>query len=144
MIDVDDELERREGRTIERIFAEDGEGRFREIEERLILELLAAAGTRVLALGGGALGSARVREALADHLVVWVDVDVDTAWARCRDTARPLAADRDRFTQLHVEREPVYARRRRRDRPPGTLGAHGRGARRARGRPGAARPCCGR
>jgi shikimate kinase/3-dehydroquinate synthase len=109
VVDVDDVLERREGRTIERIFAEDGEGRFREIEQRLILELLAAAGTRVLALGGGALGSARVREALAEHLVVWVDVDVDTAWARCRDTARPLAADRDRFTQLHVDREPVYA-----------------------------------
>jgi shikimate kinase/3-dehydroquinate synthase len=109
VIDVDDELERREGRTIGQIFAEDGEGRFREIEERLILELLAVAGTRVLALGGGALGSARVREALAGHLVVWVDVDVETAWTRCRDTARPLAADRDRFTQLHADREPVYA-----------------------------------
>jgi shikimate kinase/3-dehydroquinate synthase len=109
VIDVDDELERREGRTITEIFAADGEGRFREIEERLILELLAAAGTRVLALGGGALGSSRVREALAGHLVVWVDVDVDTAWARCRDTTRPLASDRDRFSRLHADREPVYA-----------------------------------
>jgi shikimate kinase/3-dehydroquinate synthase len=109
VIDVDDELERRAGRTIERIFAEDGEGRFREIEERLILELLAAPGTRVLALGGGALGSARVREALGPHLVVWVDVDVNTAWARCRDTARPLAADRHRFARLHSDREPIYA-----------------------------------
>jgi shikimate kinase/3-dehydroquinate synthase len=109
VIDVDDALEHREGRTIERIFAEDGEGRFREIEERLILELLGQAGTRVIALGGGALGSARVRDALAEHLVVWVDVDVDTAWARCRDTARPLAADRDRFAALHADREPVYA-----------------------------------
>jgi shikimate kinase/3-dehydroquinate synthase len=109
VIDVDDELERREGRTIEQIFAQDGEGRFRDREEQLILELLAAPGTRVLALGGGALGSARVREALAEHLVVWVDVDVETAWARCRDTARPLAADRDRFTRLHADREPVYA-----------------------------------
>jgi shikimate kinase/3-dehydroquinate synthase len=109
VIDVDDELQRRQGRTIERIFAEDGEGRFREVEERLILELLDAAGTRVLALGGGALGSARVREALAEHLVVWVDVDVETAWARSRDTARPLAADRELFAQLHAAREPVYA-----------------------------------
>src|SRR5664279_5542487 len=109
VIDVDDELERREGRTIEQIFAADGEGCFRDREEQLILELLATPGTRVLALGGGALGSARVREALAEHLVVWVDVDVETAWARCRDTARPLAADRDRFTRLHADREPVYA-----------------------------------
>jgi shikimate kinase/3-dehydroquinate synthase len=109
VVDVDDELERREGRTIATIFAEDGEGRFREMEERLILELLATSGTRVLALGGGALGSAPVRSALAEHLVVWVDVDVNTAWARCRDSARPLAADRARFAQLHAVREPVYA-----------------------------------
>ena len=39
--------------------------------------------TRVLALGGGAIGSAAVRAALADHLVVWIDVDVDAAWTRC-------------------------------------------------------------
>ncbi|PZS09468.1 MAG: 3-dehydroquinate synthase, partial [Solirubrobacterales bacterium] len=109
VIDVDDELERREGRTIERIFAEDGEGRFRQLEERLILELLQSAATRVLALGGGALGSGRVRQALGEHLVVWVDVDVDTAWARCRGTARPLAADREAFVRMHRAREPVYA-----------------------------------
>ncbi len=109
VIDVDDELERRAGRTIAQIFAQDGEGRFREVEERLILELLGQPGTRVIALGGGALGSARVREALAEHLVVWVDVDADTAWARCRDTARPLASDRARFVALHADREPVYA-----------------------------------
>ncbi len=109
VIDVDDELERREGRTIERIFAEDGEARFRQLEEGLILELLQSAATRVLALGGGALGSGRVREALGEHLVVWVDIDVDTAWARCRGTARPLATDREAFVRLHRAREPVYA-----------------------------------
>jgi shikimate kinase/3-dehydroquinate synthase len=112
VIDVDDELERREGRTIDAIFGHDGEGAFRALEERLILELLdgaQTAGIRVLALGGGALGSARVRAALAHHLVVWVDVDVETAWARCRGSARPLAADRERFAQLFAEREPIYA-----------------------------------
>jgi shikimate kinase / 3-dehydroquinate synthase len=112
IVDVDEELERREGRTIEEIFAADGEAAFRGKEERLILELLDGApraGTRVLALGGGALGSAAVREALHDHLVVWIDVDADTAWARCRGTARPLAADPERFTALHASREPVYA-----------------------------------
>ncbi len=109
VVDVDEELERRERRSIAQIFAQDGEGAFRAAEERLILELLDAHQVRVLALGGGALQSARVREALADHLVVWIDVDVDTAWERCRGTARPLAADRGRFAELHAAREPVYA-----------------------------------
>jgi shikimate kinase / 3-dehydroquinate synthase len=112
VIDVDDELERREGRSIQEIFAADGERAFRATEERLILELLDGArdrGTRVLALGGGALGSPAVREALRRHLVVWIDVDVGTAWARCQGSARPLAADPDRFAALHTAREPVYA-----------------------------------
>jgi shikimate kinase/3-dehydroquinate synthase len=112
VVDVDDELERREGRSIPEIFTQDGEPAFRAIEERLILELLDGArhgGARVLALGGGALGSAAVREALRRHLVVWIDVDADTAWARCQGTGRPLAADAGAFSALHAAREPVYA-----------------------------------
>jgi shikimate kinase/3-dehydroquinate synthase len=120
-VDVDQVIEARTGRTIEQIFEQDGEAAFRAIEERTTLELLAG-GTgsaeragpgeragRVIALGGGALGSEPVRAALRDHLVVWIDVDPDTAWARCHGTGRPLAADPSRFARLHAEREPVYA-----------------------------------
>ncbi len=64
----------------------------------------------MLALGGGAVGSAAVREALREHLVVWIDVDPDTAWARCKGTGRPLATDRELFGRLFSEREPVYER----------------------------------
>ena len=39
-LDVDRALEQRLGKTIERVFAEDGEAAFREAEERLTLELL--------------------------------------------------------------------------------------------------------
>ena len=41
----------------------------------------------VLALGGGAVGSPAVREALREHLVVWIDVDCETAWERVAGTA---------------------------------------------------------
>ena len=47
-----------------------------------MLELLASSGPAVVALGGGAVETDDVRAALADHLVIHVDVDVDTAWAR--------------------------------------------------------------
>jgi shikimate kinase/3-dehydroquinate synthase len=110
-VDVDHEIERREGRSIEEIFRTDGEGAFRAIEERVTLELLDGAGSeqRVIALGGGALQSAAIRDALRRHLTVWIDVDVDTAWARCEGTGRPLAADRAAFALRYAQREPVYA-----------------------------------
>jgi shikimate kinase / 3-dehydroquinate synthase len=112
-VDVDHVIEQRLGKPIQRIFAEGGEPAFRAAEERITLELLDAArvgsDTTVLALGGGALGSERVREALRDHLVTWIDVDLETAWERCQGTGRPLASDRSEFTRLHATREPVYA-----------------------------------
>ena len=52
--------------------------------------------------------SERVREALADHLVVWCDVDEETAWERAnRDGERPLASDREAFSRLFAERRPA-------------------------------------
>ncbi len=108
-VDVDLVIEARAGEPITRIFAERGEAAFRSIEERLTLELLGEPGAGVVALGGGALGSEAVRAALRDHVVVWIDVDADTAWARCQGSGRPLASDRARFVRLHAEREPVYA-----------------------------------
>ncbi len=62
----------------------------------------------VVSLGGGAVASERVRDALARHTVVLLDVDADTAWQRCRN-GRPLARDRARFDSLHAERAPLYA-----------------------------------
>jgi shikimate kinase / 3-dehydroquinate synthase len=108
-VDVDQVIEQRAGKPITQIFGEDGEGAFRELEERVTLELLDGNGHRVIALGGGALGSDRVRAALAGHRVAWIDIDADTAWRRCQGTGRPLATDRARFDELYMTREPVYA-----------------------------------
>jgi shikimate kinase/3-dehydroquinate synthase len=112
-VDIDREIEQRLGLPIDRIFAQDGEPAFRAAEEKITLELLDTSThshPRVVSLGGGALGSAKVREALREHLVAWIDVDVATAWARCRDSGRPLASDRAQFLALHEAREPIYAR----------------------------------
>src|SRR2546421_2430698 len=108
-IDVDEEIVKRLGRPIGTVFAEDGEGAFREAEERITLELLDRGDAPVLALGGGAVASDAVREALRRALVVWIDVDPQTAWERCEGTDRPLARDRSEFERLHAEREPLYA-----------------------------------
>jgi shikimate kinase/3-dehydroquinate synthase len=96
-IDVDAVIEKRAGKPITRMFEEDGEAAFRALEER------------VISLGGGAIGSEAVRAALAEQLVIWLDVDPETAWRRAQATARPLARSRPEFERLYVEREPLYA-----------------------------------
>src|SRR5689334_10093224 len=108
-VDVDSVIEERLGKSIHEVFAQDGEGAFRAAEERITLELLSDPEARVLALGGGAVGHASVREALADHLVVWLDIALDDAWERCGDGSRPLARDREQFASLYAQREPLYA-----------------------------------
>lgn len=108
-LDSDRELERELGETIESFFDREGEPAFREREEQLVLSLLARPDAAVLALGGGALGSERVRAALADHVVVELEVEPGAAWRRASGKGRPLARDRGRFDQLHADRHALYA-----------------------------------
>ncbi|CAN5513865.1 hypothetical protein BH20ACT15_BH20ACT15_03710 [soil metagenome] len=107
-LDSDAQVAADAGMTVAEIFEREGEAGFREREERAMLELLDS-GAEIVALGGGALGSERVREAVARHTVVWCDVDEESAWERASDDGeRPLAADRDAFSQLFAERKPLY------------------------------------
>ncbi len=105
--DTDQVLAAALGEPIETFWAREGEPAFREREERVVLELLDGPPT-VVALGGGALGSERVRGALRDHVVVLVDVEPETAWSRVVGSDRPLARDREAFDALYKERESVY------------------------------------
>src|SRR6201991_1206731 len=107
-IDTDRELELRLGTSIEDYFASHGERAFREAEEDLVSEVLETVPAPVISLGGGSITSARVRELLARHTVVMLDVDEDTAWRRAGGKRRPLARDRERFAALHAERAPQY------------------------------------
>ena len=109
--DVDAVIEARVGRSVQEIFEQDGEAAFRELEEQATLELLADHAIHTVALGGGALGSSRIREALKEVRVIWLDVEVDLAWERIgagKDSARPLARDPQAFERLHSERRPDY------------------------------------
>jgi len=108
-VDTDAELERRLGTTVDECFADRGEASFREEEERVAGELLERADGDVISLGGGSLGSQRVRAALHSHTVVWLDVDLATAWDRVGGSSRPLARDLDAFRALYAERQPAYA-----------------------------------
>jgi shikimate kinase/3-dehydroquinate synthase len=107
-LDSDRLLERRLGEPIESFFDREGEAAFRAREEELVLELLERPGAGVIALGGGALGSERVRDALAAHTVIHLEVDPKEAWRRASNHGRPLARDPARFARLHSDRVATY------------------------------------
>jgi shikimate kinase / 3-dehydroquinate synthase len=107
-LDSDRELEQRLGEPIESYFDRQGEAGFREREEELICELLDREDAAVVALGGGAVQSERVREALARHIVVHLEIDPQDAWRRASGKGRPLARDPERFAALWRDRRPLY------------------------------------
>jgi shikimate kinase/3-dehydroquinate synthase len=107
-LDSDRELEQRLGEPIESFFDRFGEEEFRAREAEVVCELLERDDARVVALGGGALQSEQVREALARHTVVHLEVDPDDAWHRASGKGRPLARDPGRFEALWRDRRALY------------------------------------
>ena len=107
-IDSDRELEAELGEPIEAFFDREGEAAFRAREEEIVLRILARPDADVVALGGGAVGSERVRAALEQHTVVHLEVEPERAWQRASGKGRPLARDRGRFDELLAERQGLY------------------------------------
>lgn len=105
--DTDALLERELGEPIESFWEREREPAFRAREEDVVLRALDGP-PAVVALGGGALGSARVRAALRRHAVVLIEVDLETAWSRAHGAGRPLAREREAFDALYREREASY------------------------------------
>ncbi|RAV15681.1 shikimate kinase [Mycolicibacterium sp. GF69] len=111
MLDTDAAIEETTGRTIADIFAADGEQEFRRIEEQVIREALQTH-DGVLSLGGGAVTTAGVREALAGHTVIYLEISAAEGVRRTGgSTVRPLLAGGDRsekFKALMSQRVPLY------------------------------------
>ena len=106
--DSDVVIEDRAGRPIRQIFAEEGEPAFRDLEHKVIAELLDGTDS-VLALGGGAVQRADTRDLLKDVPVVYLRISYAEAMRRVGgDHGRPMLARPD-VAQLHAERDIVYA-----------------------------------
>jgi len=113
LLDTDAAIEQTTGRTIPDIFERDGEKEFRRIEEEVIRSALESH-DGVLSLGGGAITSPGVREALSGHTVVYLEISATEGVRRTGGTTvRPLLAGGDRaekFRALMSERVPLYRR----------------------------------
>jgi shikimate kinase len=105
--DSDLEVERRAGKHVRQIFADDGEPAFRQLEHEVIAELLRG-DQKVLALGGGAASHDVTRSLLAAVPVVYLRVSYAEAMNRVGgDQGRPMLARSD-VAALHAERGPLY------------------------------------
>jgi len=111
-VDLDELIARREGRSASEIIEQDGESEFRRVESQLLLETLAAARARIIAVGGGAWTIAANRLLIAEHgaFSVWLDAGFELCWKRIEsgNEARPLARSREMAERLYGERRPVY------------------------------------
>ena len=114
--DLDERIERREGRTVSEIFRDSGESDFRRAEHAALKELfgeLSAGTEKIVALGGGAFAqehNARLIET-AGVSTVFLDADLEELWRRCREqrgTKRPLLGSLESFRSLHEARRPHY------------------------------------
>ena len=108
-VDMDTYLERREGRKIKDIFAEEGEGAFRAIETDVLRELLWK--DPLLVSCGGGVVTREENRALLDEggYVVHLQVSVDEAASRISNTStRPLFQDIEAARVRCAERLPLY------------------------------------
>jgi shikimate kinase len=113
-VDTDALVERSEGRSIESIFATEGESYFRTAERRAIVEALGVPGA-VIATGGGAIvDAANLATLKAAAPIVCLTASPEVLEKRVRAAQdRPLLKGdepRRRIERLMAERAPAYAK----------------------------------
>lgn len=108
--DLDQEIVKRTGKSIEAIFSAQGESGFRRLESEILQKLCLLPDASVIATGGGAvLAPANVRIMRQRCLIIRVLRQPDTILTALEMAGRPLLADNpERIHGLAREREPVY------------------------------------
>jgi shikimate kinase len=111
-LDTDHVIESRAGKTIIEIFTEQGEPAFRELERKIVGELVTRKRT-VISTGGGVPINPENLASLKSHsLVVCLWASPEKIWERVRNqTHRPLLKEPDplaKIRKLLQERAPYY------------------------------------
>ncbi len=113
LVDTDDLVEARAGRTIREIFEADGEFAFRDLEHAALREALAGPPAIVATGGGIMLRPDNVNLMREVGPILWLQVTADEALDRVGDAAtRPLLDSEDpylRAAELLAGRESVYS-----------------------------------
>ena len=112
-IDIDQEIEKKIGMTISKIFENKGEKYFREVEELTTLQLLKK-NRSVISLGGGAFLNNKIKkEVLENHISFWLNWDAKTLVNRIKNSQkRPLAlkSSKNELIEIIKKRSVVYSK----------------------------------
>jgi shikimate kinase len=111
--DADQEIEDRTGRTVRGIFVQDGESAFRELEAKVMADLLAESEPSVIAAGGGAVVTESTRKLLQqpEVFVVWLTATPEFLASRTKNKPHRPLLDGDpvaSLARLHDERAQWY------------------------------------
>ncbi|MEA5580987.1 shikimate kinase [Nodularia harveyana UHCC-0300] len=111
-LDTDSVITQLAGRSINDIFAEEGEPAFRQLESDVLAQVCAYT-KLVIATGGGIVLRQENWSYLHHGLVVWLDVPVELLYSRlAEDSTRPLLQDPDpqgKLRSLLEKRTPLYS-----------------------------------
>ncbi|NMC64068.1 MAG: hypothetical protein GYA55_12970 [SAR324 cluster bacterium] len=112
-VDLDEELEKRQGMKIREIIDRKGEASFRNLEASLFSEYVESENV-VFSCGGGLILRLENRNLLKKHfLTIWIHASEEELASRvAQDINRPLLSGYDtksRLKELFLERRPFYA-----------------------------------
>ena len=112
-IDVDKIIEKKEKKTIKRIFEDHGEKYFRKLEEKTTLKILKN-NKSVIALGGGAFINNEIRRKVLNSCVsIWLKVDLDTLIKRYNKNDRRPLLDKKKLNidvkKIYQSRKKIYS-----------------------------------
>lgn len=112
-IDTDDIIESMENRKVKKIFEEEGEPYFRDLERKVALWLSKSVKNTLISTGGGFYKVPNLKDV---GKVVLLHAEFDTIYKRITDhpkakqkiKKRPLLKDKKKAKELYKEREPQY------------------------------------
>lgn len=112
-VDMDALIEERAGKPISRIFAEEDEARFRQMERGLVIELAGRSGLVIAAGGGVVLNPDNIRDFSRTGQVVCLAATPEEILRRVKDAARRplLAKSADKLAEIRrllQVRQPRY------------------------------------
>lgn len=111
-LDTDDVIVKAAGKSINDIFADEGEVTFRQLESNVLAQVCAYT-KLTIATGGGIVVRQENWSYLHHGLIVWLDCSVETIFNRLlEDTTRPLLQDSDlegKLRSLLEQRQPLYS-----------------------------------
>jgi len=117
LVDTDGEIVRLAGKSIDQVFAQDGEERFRRVERQVLIEACGK-GEVVISAGGGAIVDPENRQLMKDSgVVICLEATPETIYQRLlseekSSPVRPLLDVDDqleRIRKLKASRQPYYS-----------------------------------